>query len=67
MYVIFTKKGGYVFTICHNDEKGYFVSADAPDKDILKVDDFNLAKSIADNNSNSYTKYEVKKIELGSV
>jgi hypothetical protein len=64
MYVIFTKKGGWVFYICQNEEKGYFVSSDAPDCDVLKIDDYELANSIADNYSNDGVKYEVKKVEV---
>jgi hypothetical protein len=63
-YIVFTKKNGYAFYICHNESKGFHVSSDAPDEHVLKYDDYDDAKSMADRNSNSSTTYEVKKVAI---
>jgi hypothetical protein len=63
-YIVFTKQYGYAFYICHNESKGFYVSSDAPDEDVLKYDNYADAKAMADRNSNSSTTYAVKKFAI---
>lgn len=63
-YVIFTKQQGYVFYICYTETRGFFVSSDAPDSEVLKLDDRDAAQRIADDNSRSGVTYEVKGVEI---
>lgn len=63
-YVIFTRHSGYVFYICYTEAKGYFVSNDAPDNEVLTLPDKEVAEKIAANNTGGPITYEVKEIKL---
>lgn len=47
-YVVFTKRSGYVFYICYTEQKGIFVSSDAPDNEVMSFDDKKMADDLAE-------------------
>lgn len=67
VFVIFTVINGTVFSICHTEEKGAFVSSSAPDSEFLTFNNKEDAQRIADNNSNSEVTYKVKEVNLSTI
>ena len=66
VFVIFTVINGTVFSICHTEESGAFVSSTAPDSEFLTFTNREDAERIANNNSDSEVTYRVKEVNLST-